>query len=347
MLRRGCVSLTLVSALLVAIASGTSGAAPGSAAKTRKTCIVHRYTASGKKVVFRVRVYRYKYVRRHGARVRTIVRRKVALRGSCVKRRACVKIKVTAAARVRIVYARKRVWVRVKRGNKLVMRRLRRQVPVLGRCVKPDTSLAALGVPVRITILPPSKALLDFGAFQRETPIAGSLKGYSPQPKIDLKEDVPIVLTSATVALGSTPIYIDQECAGRATPSLRTGRGASARLDGSRSSTSMLSASGAITATTFLTVRLPLELRDGEAGCDKPYIDTQYSEWPFRLSLAGRLDPRTGLTKLHLTSAPTVAANLSLCLNPGLQTEPCTGFQIPLPIPIATDVYVKVELNPK
>ena len=98
-------------------------------------------------------------------------------------------------------------------------------------------------------------------------------------------------------------------------------------------------------ASTFFTVRLPLELRDGETGCDRPYIDTQYSEWPLALSLTGRLDPKTGLTNLHLTSAPVVATDLTICLNPGLQTEPCSGFRVPLPISIATDVYVRVDLN--
>ena len=102
-----------------------------------------------------------------------------------------------------------------------------------------------------------------------------------------------------------------------------------------------------MTASVYLQVRLPLELRDGETGCDKPYIDTQYSSWPLHVTLAGKIDPKTGLSKLHLVSAPVLARDLTICLNPGLQTEPCTGYAIPLPINIATDVYVKVDLNPK
>jgi hypothetical protein len=214
--------------------------------------------------------------------------------------------------------------------------------------VKPGTSSADLGVPVKITILPQSQAHLDFGSFTRETPIGGVLKGYSPQPKIDITKDIPIIFTSAAITLGSTPVFIDQDCNDRVTAALRTGKQASVLLDGSRESTSLVVvSSGQVTATTFFKIRLPLELRDGEQGCDKPYISTQYSEWPLKLFLAGKIDPKTGLTKLHVRSAPILATDLTVCLNPGLQTEPCSGFQIPLPIFISTDVYVKVDLNTK
>jgi hypothetical protein len=317
-------------------------------AKKKKTCIIHRYTGSGKKVVFKVYVYQYKTVRRNGRKVRTIVKKKVPLRGSCSSSKACVKVKVTAVGKVAIVYSRKKVRVRVKKGNKLVYRTVKKKVPVLGKCVKPGTTDADLGVPVKITILPSSKAHLDFGSFTRDTPIGGTLKGYSPQPKIDITKDIPIVFTSASVTLGSTPIFIDQDCNDRVTAALRTGKSANVILDGSRESTSLVVVStGQVTATTFFKVRLPLELRDGEQGCDKPYIDTQYSEWPLKLFLTGKINPKTGLTKLEVKSAPLLATDLTVCLNPGLQTEPCSGFQIPLPIFISTDVFVKVDLNAK
>jgi len=341
-----CTPAVLVLALLGLVATASAEAA----ARSARTCVIHRYTGSGKKVVFKVSVYEYKTVRRNGRRLRTIVKRQIPLRGSCAKSKACVKVKVISTGKVAIVVSRKRVRVRVKQGNRLVYRTLTRNVPVLGRCVKPDTGAKPapttdLGVPVKVTIIPTSRALLDFGTFQRETPIGGTITGYVPQPKIDITKDIPIVFTSASISLGSTPIYVDQECGGRPTASMRTGRQASVLFDGSRESTSLLTTAGVVTASTYFTVRLPLELRDGEAGCDKPYIDTQYSEWPLHLLLSGRLDPKSGLTNLHLTSPPVQATDLKICLNPGLQTEPCAGYEVPLPILIATDVYVRVDLN--
>jgi hypothetical protein len=345
MRRLALIPLVLIALLAAVAIPSAHGATAGAAAK--KTCIVHRYTAAGKKVVFRVSVYRYKKVRRHGKRVRIIVKRKVALRGSCSPTRACVRVKVSGG-KATALYARRRVLTRVKRGNQLVMRRVVTRVPVLGKCVKPSSSPDAdLGVPLRITVLPGSFVHMDFGAFQRDAPITGTIKGYSPQLKIDITKDIPVVLTDGTIAIGSTPIYIDGDCGGRQTASLRTGKSAVAVLDGSKESTGLLSTTGAVTANTFLQVRLPLELRDGETGCDKPYIDTQYSSWPLHVTLAGKIDPKTGLTKLHLTSAPVLATDLSICLNPGLQSEPCTGYLIPLPIYLAADVLVRVDLNPK
>ena len=315
----------------------------------KKTCVVHRYTGSGKKVVYRVYVYSYKTSKKKGKTIRSIVKKKQPLRGPCSSSKACVKVKVTAVAKVAVVYTHKKIRVRVKKGKKLVyVIQKKKKVPTLGKCVKPGTTAEDLGVPVKITILPSSKAHLDFGSFTRDTPIGGTLKGYSPQPKIDITKDIPIVFTSASVSLGSTPIFIDADCGDRVTAALRTGKSANVLLDGSRESTSLVVvSSGQVTATTYFKIRLPLELRDGEQGCDKPYISTQYSEWPLKLFLVGKIDPKTGLAKLRLKSAPLLATDLTVCLNPGLQTEPCSGFQIPLPIFISTDVFVKVDLNAK
>ena len=51
---------------------------------------------------------------------------------------------------------------------------------MLGKCVKPGTTAADLGVPVKITILPSSKAHLDFGSFTRETPDRRRPEGLQP-----------------------------------------------------------------------------------------------------------------------------------------------------------------------
>ena len=349
MFRRGPAVLVLSFAALLGLTSLASAAAPEktSAAAAAKSCVIHRYTSSGKKVVFRVSVYQYRTVHRNGHAIRTIVKRTVPLRGSCSPSKACVQVKATANGGVSIVFARKSVRVLVKKGGRLVHRTVRKKVPVLGRCVKPgqDAAPAPLGIPVKITILPESKATLDFGSFQRETPIAGTLTGYSPQAKINLANDIPIVFSNGSMGLGSTPIYVDQACGGRSTASMRTGKGASVQMDSSQQSTSLLTTKGEVTATVFLKVRMPLELRDGDDGCDKPYIATQYSEWPLKLVMTGKVDPKTGLMRLHVSSAPTRATELTVCLNPGLETEPCSGYQIPLPIMISTDVYARVDLG--
>ncbi len=117
-------------------------------------------------------------------------------------------------------------------------------------------------------------------------------------------------------------------------------------LDGSKDSNGVLTTSGAVTASTYLQVRLPLELRDGETAATSP-TSTPVIVLAAARHARGKIDPKTGLNKLHLVSAPVLARDLTICLNPGLQTEPCTGYAIPLPINISTDVYVKVDLNPK
>jgi hypothetical protein len=347
MLRRGpaVVVLSLIALLALIPLAGAS-------AKTRKaprTCVVQRYTSSGKKVVFRVSVYQYRTVHRHGHAVRTIVKRMVPLRTSCSPSKACVQVKTTADGRLAVVYSKKRARVIVKRGGRLVSRVVRTKVPQLGRCVKPGrpetAAPAPLGVPVRVTILPESKATLDFGTFQREVPIGGTMTGYSPQAQIDLTHDIPIVFSKGAMALGSAPVYVDQACGGRSTASIRTGKGATVEMDDSQSSTSVLSLKGQVSATVNLKVRMPLELRDGENGCDKPYITTQYSEFPLRIALTGKLDPKTGLSRLHISSPPTRAMDLKVCLNPGPENEPCGGYEIPMPVTIATDVYAKVEIG--
>jgi hypothetical protein len=93
-----------------------------------------------------------------------------------------------------------------------------------------------------------------------------------------------------------------------------------------------------------VSVRVPLELRNDDAGCHIPYISTGYSEWKQTFFLKGKLDPKLALSKLKLVSAPD-PIDVPVCLSPGPATSPCNGFQIPLPIMISTQLYVSIKLS--
>src|SRR4051812_45311878 len=287
------------------------------------------------------KTYVYKFLKVKGTskfrRVVKRVRRKVKV--SCAKQ--CVVMKKKKGKR-RPVYVTKRVKVKIKRGNRILTVKRRKRVYKYGRC--PASSSNSLGVPVTINVLDGSYALLDFGAFQRQAPVSGTLRGFIPG-KIQLASDNQVNLTKGSLNLGQTPVFIDDDCNGQVSASIMTGDPTTVTVDPAKTSTATLFASGTVTSTANVLIRLPLALRNDDAGCNSPYVSTGYSEFNQTFFLKGKVGDG-GLTALTLTSAPD-SIDVVACLSQGQPTQPCNGFQIPLPILVSTKLRVSIDLSGK
>jgi hypothetical protein len=285
--------------------------------------------------------YKYKFKRVKGTKSfkRVIVRVRVKVKVSCSKQ--CVAM-VKKKGKLKPVFVVKRVSVKAKRGNRIVTVKRRRKVYKYAACPK---SAASAGVPVKITVLDGSYALLDFGAFQRQAPVTGTIKGFVPGA-IHINADTQVTLTSATLALGQTPVFIDNDCNGDVSASIRTGDPTRITLDPARTSVSTLFASGTVTSIAYTDIHLPLDLRNDDDGCNKPYITTGYSDFKQTFFLSGKVQPATGLSKLTLVSVPDSLETI-VCLSPGVPTQPCSGFQIPLPILVSTKLLVQIQIGVK
>ena len=146
--------------------------------------------------------------------------------------------------------------VKIKRGNRILTLKRRKRVYKYGRCATKGSNVD--GVPVTISILDGSYALLDFGAFQRQAPVSGKFRGLIPG-KIQLNADTQVNLTKGSLEIGKTSVFIDDDCNGQVSPSIRTGSPATVGLDPTRSSVATLFASGTVTSTAYTTIHLPLD----------------------------------------------------------------------------------------
>jgi hypothetical protein len=295
----------------------------------------------GKKLVaVYEKVYKYKFVKVKGKNKfqRKIVHVKQKMKVPCAKQCVLMKKKKGKNKPVYVVL-KKKVLVPKKGVLKTVTKRIRTYK--FTKCK--GKSSATLGTPVTIKLLDGSKAKLDFGAFQREAPVHGTIKGFVPGG-INLSTDFQITLSSGSLGLDSTPVFIDDDCDGQVSASIRTGNPTNVLLDKTKTSTSTVLANGSVTATANMVVHLPLELRNDDAGCGTPYITTGYTDWKETFFLKGKLDPKLALSKLKLVSAPDLI-DVPSCLSPGVPTSPCNGFVIPLPVQISTELYVSIKLS--
>jgi hypothetical protein len=337
----------LAAALLVAFLAALPSAAVSAptdspAASAAAAKCVAQIRKGNKLVDVYQRLYVYKYIRIKGRpgkyqRVVKRVRRKVKV--SCAKQ--CVVMKKKKGIR-RPVYVTKRVRVKIKRGNRILTVKRRKRVYKYGRC--PASSSNSLGVPVKINILDGSYALLDFGAFTRQAAVQGTFKGFIPG-KIHLDSDTQVNLTGGSITLSRTPVFIDDDCGGEVSAAIRTGDPTTVGLDPAKSSVATLFASGTVTSVAYTRIHLPLDLRNDDDGCNKPYIKTGYSEFDQTFFLKGKVGDG-GLTSLTLTSAPDTL-DVVACLSEGQPTQPCNGFQIPLPILVSTKLKASIDLSGK
>jgi hypothetical protein len=316
--------------------SATAASAPSATSSANCVAMIKK----GKKYVpVYEKVYKYKFVKAKGKNKfqRKIVHVRQKLKVPCAKQ--CVKM-AKKKGKLRPVYVVRKKKVLVPRHG--VLRKVKKRIRTyaFAKCPKSATSL---GTPVTITVLDGSKAKLDFGAFVREAPVTGGLKGFVPGG-IKLGTDFQITLTSGTIGLGQTPVFIDDDCNGQVSSAIRTGNPTNVLLNKSRTSTSTVLANGTVTATANMVVHLPLELRNDDLGCNSPYITTGYTDWAETFFLKGKLDPKLALSKLRLVSAPDLI-DVPSCLSPGVPTSPCNGFAIPIPVQISTELFVSIKLS--
>ena len=310
-------------------------------AATEGNCEALILSREGKLVTLKESTYKYRFVRVKGGRFkRTIVKVNVPKKIACTKQ--CVQVKKVKKKYVSI-YSIKRVKVKVKKRGKIVTAKARRKVYRFGSC-KNLPAAEELGVPVKVSILAGSYALLDFGSFTRQAPINGTLRGFIPG-RFKPNTDVQITLTKATIGIGTTNVFIDDACNGQVSAAIRTGNPTRVLLDSSKTSTTTLFASGVATAIVNTRVQVPLDLRNEDTGCNDPYVTTGYGEFTQTFFFRGKVGPK-GLLALQVTSPPEIVSVVA-CLTPGIPTQPCNGFQVPVPILISVKTTVNVDLSGK
>jgi hypothetical protein len=309
------------------------------------SCAAQILNREGNFSTLRVTSYKYKFVKikkgkNKGKYKRKIVKYRPAVKVSCA--RQCVAVAKKKGKYVN-VYTVKKVKRKVRKRGKIVTVKKRARVYKFTDCANLPTA-EALGTPVKIDLLPGSYALLDFGSFTRQATVSGNVRGYIPG-KFKPNTDIKVFLTKSNVTVGTTPVFIDDDCNNQVSTSLRTGQPTRVLLDTTKESSSTLLASGTATAIVSVRIQLPLELRNDDSGCNDSYIRTGYSEFTHTFFFRGKVGP-AGLVKLQVSS-PQDTLSVVACLTPGTPTQPCNGFQVPVPILISTKLTVKIDLSGK
>src|SRR3954452_1032555 len=253
-LRTQFLFTALLTALLVAVAatsvSASGGSQPAAApnAKVSATKCVAMIQKGKKLVAVYERVYKYKFVKVKGSKSfkRKIVKVRQKLKVPCAKQ--CVLMK-KKKKKLRPVYVVVKKKVLAPRHGRLVKVKKRIRTYKFTKCKA--KSGATLGTPVTINVLDDSRALLDFGAFKREAPVTGSLKGFVPGG-INLSADSQVTLTSGELRLKPTPVFIDDDCNGQVSAAIRTGDPTRVLLNKTRTSTSTVFANGVVTSTAYM-----------------------------------------------------------------------------------------------
>jgi hypothetical protein len=338
LLSAGLAGFTTSAPAAPADSASTAADVQAAAAAAKCTALIQK----GKKLVaVYERVYKYKFAKVKGNNKfqRKIVKVRQKMKVACAKQ--CVKM-VKKKRKLKPVYVvlKKKVMVPKYGVLKTVKKRVRTYK--FTKC-KAKSGGTTLGTPVNIRLLDGSLAHLNFGAFQRDAPLTGTLKGFVPGG-IKLGTDFQITLSSGQINLGKTAVFIDDDCDGQVSASIRTGDPTTVQLDKTKTSTSTVLANGGVTANANMLIHLPLELRNDDQGCNSPYITTGWTDWKMTFFLKGKLDPKLALAKLKLVSAPDLI-DVPSCLSPGVPTSPCNGFVIPIPVQLSTELYVAIALK--
>ena len=286
-----------------------------------------------------IRYVRITKGRNRGKFRRTIISTRAVVKTACITQ--CVQLRKKGKS-LTPVFRTRRVWVREpSRGRLVKVKRLRR-VWLLGPCSSLP-SIAALGTPVTVSVLDRSSLTFDFSAFKRDAPLTGRLRGYVPG-KIVEDADNQVILTSGGFDLGRTTMFTDTVCGGQPSDSIRTADPARLKLDETRQSTLTLGQNGTVNALTYMVLDLPLELRNGDDGCSKPYVSTGYSTAKETIRLSGSVGAQgLGVVPLKMSAAEI---DLFGCLSPGSTTQPCNGFEVPLPATVSMSLQVAVVAGP-
>lgn len=335
---------SLAAAVPAAAPAAIPTAAPALKKGDKSGVCIAQILQKGKLVPLRQSVYRYRYVRirkgrNRGKFRRAVIQTREQVKTSCITQ--CVQLRKKGKV-LQPVFRTRRVWVREPRGGRLVRVKRLRRVWLLGPCASLP-SIESLGTPVKVTVLDRSALTFDFSAFKREAPVTGELRGYIPGKLLD-EADNQVILTSGRLDLGRTTMFSDTVCGGQASDSIRTADPSRLRLNETKQSTLTLGRNGTVNALTYMVLDLPLELRNGDDGCTRPYVSTGYSTAEETVRLSGSVGT-AGLAQVPVKMAPT-DIDLLGCLSPGATTQPCNGFQVPLPATVSMSLQVSVVAGP-
>jgi hypothetical protein len=363
--------------------TGGGTAADDTATAAAKLCIVRKQSkrtgrlltvyktklkkvkVGGKTVRKRVYVYRFvtKRVKVNGRSVKKRVRVRVPKKGACSKVKLCkltrknkrgkvvpvyltrvVKKKVRRGGRVRTVKKRVFVYKVVKKKNGT---KKKVKVRKYGKCPSKKKKSTSSGIPVRIDVVEgESYATIDFGAFQREIPLSGTLGGFIVGKGFKLGEDNQIELTRAHVALGTTGIFIDDVCHGKVTDSIRVDGASFTEIDrGSTGNTVNVRPDASVTGLLHMRVQTALQMRNDDQGCDSPYFTTGWTDFTVPLFIKGKISAGKQGLLTTINIGETVLDNLSACLAPGPATLPCDGFAIPFPGILTAHIKTIVKIG--
>lgn len=335
-----CGATLLAAVPAAAPAAAIPHAAPALKKGEKAGICIAQTVKNGKLVPLRQSLYRYRYVRitkgrNKGRFHRKIVLVNVQVKTSCLTQ--CVQLRKKGNS-MQPTYKTRRVWVREPKRGKLVMVKRLRRVWLLGPCASLP-SIEKLGAPVTITLLPGSLMTFDFSAFKREAPLSGTLQGYVPGKLLD-EADNQVILTSGTLDVAKTTMFTDKVCGGQVSDSIRTGEPGRLKLDPGRQSALTLAKNGTVSLLGYMVLDLPFELRNGDDGCGKPYLTTGYSTANETVRLSGSIG-QNGLSQVPL-KMPAADFDLVGCLSPGFSTQPCNGFEIPLPATLTMGLSVSI-----
>ena len=349
------IAIILVLALLapsvaeaaVAPFSASPAHAAAAAKKKKRTCLVKR-RIGGKLVQVYQRKRILTVVNRGGQLVVTKRLVYVKKRGPCKTVKRCV-IKKRVNGKLVTVYRTVVRRVRKRRRGKVIVVKRKVKVPKKGKCPKKTTAPSSnAGTPITLTLSPGSNATLDFagdGSFVRTADLSGVIKGFTTGPLL-LNAPNTVNLSSADLHVASTNIFVDDQCSGTVSPTIRTGDGTVALLDDSAKNTSTVdTVAQTITAIVHLRLRVNIELRDGEDGCGKDYIKTGYTEMRVQALFKGKLDTTGGNLTAILDSNQALVDDATACVSPGDPTQPCNGFVIPFPFLLSSHVVAAVALG--
>jgi hypothetical protein len=249
----------------------------------------------------------------------------------------------------KLVTKKKRVFVyryvvkKVRVKGKVRKKRVKVKIPKRAKCKKTSTTP---GIPVKVTIVDPSTAHLDFGGFQRDVPLSGTLTGFIVGKGFQLGQDNQIQLSGGSINLAPTGIYIDDDCNGEVSDSIRTDPHSFAELDkGTTGNAVTVAANSTVTGLIHLRIQVALQMRNDDGGCHDPYFTTGWTDFQVPLFIKGKLSATARGLTTTLSTGETVLDQLSACLAVGDPQLPCNGFAIPFPAIFTSQITTLVKIG--
>ena len=283
----------------------------------KKLCVVKKKNKKGKLVT----VYQTKLVKKK-------VRNK---QGKLVTKRVRVFV---------YIYVKKKVKVHGK--TRII--RVKRKVPKMGPCKKKKSS--SKGIPVRITLTDASVGHVDFGAFVRDIPLTGSVRGFIIGKGFVLGQDNLIQISGAHIDLAPTGIFIDDVCNGEVSDAIRTDPSSYTELDPTTTSNTVeVKPDSSVSGLLHMRVQVALDLRNDDTGCDQPYVTTGWTDFTVPLFIKGKLGAGKGGLTTTVKVGETVLDDLSACLALGDPDQACNGFAIPFPGIFSAEIVGTVKIG--